>query len=92
MGIPPPEQAVLLALDRRGHAREVGARAVSVNPNGTPLLPDQAVLLALDRGEREREMVSQLLAALCPAPLPRDAAAQGFTDLMLSCEARPFVW
>ena len=46
------------------------------------------MLLALDRGEREREMVSQLLAALCPQPLPREAVAQGFTDLMLACEAR----
>ncbi len=46
------------------------------------------MLLALDRKEREREMVSQLLAALHPKTLSEAALGQGFTELLLACEAR----
>ena len=49
----------------------------------------QAILLALDRKDREREMVSVLLAELHPKVLVEEQISEGFTAIMLSCEASP---
>lgn len=55
----------------------------------SPVCSLQAILLALDRKDREREMVSVLLAELHPKVLVEEQISEGFTAIMLSCEASP---
>ena len=54
-----------------------------------PVCSIQAILLALDRKDRERETVSVLLAELHPKVLSEEQISEGFTAIMLSCEASP---
>ena len=91
---PPPVESYQAETDTgRGMAgsimHESGLLALCTALPSSPVCSIQAILLALDRKDREREMVSVLLAELHPKVLVEEQIGEGFTAIMLSCEASP---